>query len=459
MHNGPIYTMLYDDKAGAIYSAGGPEGIYCWNLHFDKNQFMEDSKRMLAIIQKESEKLEAVKTKKIIEENENKENIMQNLREFNDMNFDESSPQPIVLTKTPEKLEQLQFNEKTSNEFEIDTSKQSKLGKIIPLKLIDGQSKSEPNLSKTKLPKTTELGLTHYLNLNEQLPDFKSKNLVYENSLTLKNISGVNTNTSFGFIWNPQSKDLIYLNENKLIIESLNNSRSQRIFHLSQILTCIKLSADCNYLFIGTCANSLEHNAPVYILNLNDLSWNKIEKHKKGVQNLAISADSTILISIGTAIDKRMIMYSCFKKTVILDCFMEHPSYDCFVEINQKTNSYFLGVTSKNSVRLYSVDAYDHSQVKSIDACLNHCKLYDVEINCCVVKLLDEKANIYQMIFGTSNKQVLVLSLNYERNLNEKCFKILQKLDLFDSEIVQLKLAGLKKTKLIVASSEGKLTF
>lgn len=481
-HSNPIYTLTLDSDSDTIYSAGGQEGIYIWDFRFDKEKFLLDSQKMsdqtdfenerkvpkpepIQIYSKNALSLSKVlKSEQVlIKKDQHVTNYFIKQKE-NDISF-ESFPEPTVLRQSPMKMTDLELkndileNHKNVSEEKEMFVKKSKLGENIDFLKVTAEVKKQIQfLQQETNEQKFALVRPHYQNLNESAKKIKTQKIADPSHLKLKNFSGINTNSSFNMIWNIKQGNLIYIAENKLIIEEFSENRLQKVFHLDQYLSCIHPTSDFNHVFIGTVAPISEINAPIYILNLIDFTWAKIEHHKKGVQNFAISSDSELMLSIGIANDKKMMIYSLTKKKIIYESFLQNPAFDCFFEKNEKLSLYFCGFTTKNSIKIFTISFDNQSNVNMFEKVLNPCKFFDFEVTSIAIKSKNSKEMGYHLFLGTSNRQIHVFDFFLEEKLTEKSFKLMQKIDLFSSEVCSIKLLK-NNQKLIAASEEGKLTF
>ena len=86
--------------------------------------------------------------------------------------------------------------------------------------------------------------------------------------MTLQFVAGLNTSAHDNLIWNTRFNCLIYTFENKIILEEFDDSRSQTVINLPEIISCLHLAED-GCLVVAGCG-TVNHDifAPVYVLDL-----------------------------------------------------------------------------------------------------------------------------------------------------------------------------------------------
>lgn len=135
--------------------------------------------------------------------------------------------------------------------------------------------------------------------------------------MTLQFVAGLNTSAHDNLIWNTRFNCLIYTFENKIILEEFDDSRSQTVINLPEIISCLHLAED-GCLVVAGCG-TVNHDifAPVYVLDLETQTLKaRLNHHTRGVQGVRISPGSKYILSYGNFKDSKVVIWKDFSTMV-----------------------------------------------------------------------------------------------------------------------------------------------
>lgn len=135
--------------------------------------------------------------------------------------------------------------------------------------------------------------------------------------MTLQFVAGLNTSAHDNLIWNTRFNCLIYTFENKIILEEFEESRSQTVINLPEIISCLHLAED-GCLVVAGCG-TVNHDifAPVYVLDLETQTLKaRLSHHTRGVQGVRISPGGKYILSYGNFKDSKVVIWKDFSTLV-----------------------------------------------------------------------------------------------------------------------------------------------
>lgn len=135
--------------------------------------------------------------------------------------------------------------------------------------------------------------------------------------MSLQFVAGLNTSAHDNLIWNTRFNCLIYTFENKIILEEFEETRSQTVINLPEIISCLHLAED-GCLVVAGCG-TVNHDifAPVYVLDLESQTLKaRLSHHTRGVQGVRIAPGNKYILSYGNFKDSKIAIWKDFSTLV-----------------------------------------------------------------------------------------------------------------------------------------------
>ena len=484
-HNNNIFKIIYDYENNIIFSAGGNEGIFIWELDYlekiKKEIFLEENQKLEIknILENDkNEKYDRILEKKDFEKEEkiidsDTYNFIEDIYDIkNQKNFSIN----IKSEKSNLKKEKpnLKENKKKSILEENENETINFLEEIIFLKQENYNFKNEKKIEDEKifLKFKNNLSFNHYLEENSKkyIPNFSKINI--RKNFLLKKIRGINISSINNLIWNIKNSTIIYFIENKLIFEKLEKNQNQKIIHFEELISGIFIMKNYDFLFLATSIENYKGFSPIYKINLQNYNIEKIHFHNKGIQDICFSCDFKYVISIGNFLDKKIGIFKIKNEDEKKNFYynglkkkndFENDNFELIFELANKKISncgnifyckkfknYYFFISNQEKIKILRLNI-KLKKIEELDIILNFENIENYDIT----SLLSFSYNTENYLFiGTNKGELILYKFFYLEKLTKNCFKEIFRKKIENSEIIFIKKSDINKR--IIFSTTGK---
>lgn len=491
-HNNGIFDLAVDGEQYRLFSTGGSEGIFVWDIfnavELSSNMNKSETEERPALMESGYDSAEDLGwDAKPVGGFVNDKNLYEKARKFLEyrpvntmMNAEgvlESKTEPqfnISYAKEayPSKIEgSLEIKEKPKIEFTSklctkDSEQTNRSEEKTPREEVSRdfiEYVLEPPLIKLEhkphigefpdyFKQKHELAFVNYPIDGEQKVDIAFSKLNAQKNLNLKHITSMNSDSSHNLIWYRQRDQLIYFTENKIVIEAMDEGRCQKIIHISELVSCITLAVRRNTLLVGTCSPDSEGFTPVYLIDLDGYNMQRHKVHKKGVQQIVVSPEEDYIMTIGSHKDKVVSVYRFRELLRVHEFISLDPVNYAGMAYNQFMKMFVCYEVSKDSLVLVTFNENKKGVIQEARIPLNPDGNSEVVLTCVDMKKSSQLE--YIVALGTNLGDLLLYKLNLNYEVTAESFSLLLQARVSQGEVSSLKFSA-KGSKLIIGTSTG----
>ena len=299
-----------------------------------------------------------------------------------------------------------------------------------------------------------DLSFNSYANEDDKKPELAFNKLNDQGDLLLKQINAINSNSSNSFIWHKQRNQIIYAAENKVIIEELEDTRTQKIIHMSEMISCITIAYKKNLLAVGTSTQDSNGYTPIYFIDLETFEMRNHHVHKRGVQKVVISPNEEYVMSIGGYKDRALSIYKLKELSKVHSAILPDAINDCTMAYNSFLKMYICAAVSAGVLVVVTFNENKKGIIQEVKLELSKERNSERVYSCIGMKKISKLE--YLVAIGTTMGELMIYRMNLNYDINEESFALLLQARVSSGEISVLQLSAVAD-KMVIGTSNGYL--